>query len=743
MRADGPKLFLLDEATDWRTAQRDGVGVGEAIRLAADPEGPLGLASSDGSLGGLLLPRGMAFDADGVLYLLGLDVPWLKRFDPALGRFVLLPEIGGAGSDPRRFQGPTNIAIAAGNLYAADRGNRRVQVFALGSLALRHVWGPWIAPGGPSSADDGEAWDPADVIAAGAEIYVLDRRHGRVYRHAPGAGGLQVAVEDSKAAGSWTRIAVDRERRLYVQLEKTDTRPPALWIYDRKGRKIGDAGDPTDVRDRFDPPPLRLDHRRRFCLPGSLARECDRRRPQNPPDPDRPLELCPHTHGGEPDRRLFDRNGEPVRVDDYEPRGPRTYQKTGTWIGGPLDSQLARCQWHRVELDVAALPAGSAITVSTYAGDRPPGAGETLPREIEWAQAHRRAGEVQPPPGRRAARAVPDEFLVQSREGRYLWIKIELTGDGHATPAIRALRARYPRESYLQHLPSVYSADEDSRRFLERFLSIFQTTWDDLEREIGDGARDLDPAAVPAGPLLRYLAQWLAVPFEGDWSWEQKRTLLRAMPALLARRGTPDGVRGHLRAYLQNLTGLDADAQGEMPRIVEGFRERRHLQLAADPLARLGQGAPLWSAGIIGRLQLGVFARADEARLVSTGDPERDVLHHYAHRFRVFVPSAWVQTAAAERMVRRAVDSEKPAHTAYDLCLVEARMRVGVQATLGLDTIVGALPVAALACRHETTAPPSREPRHRLGYDLVLAGRPRPSVGLRTRGRVGIDTILT
>ena len=63
--------------------------------------------------------------------------------------------------------------------------------------------------------------------------------------------------------------------------------------------------------------------------------------------------------------------------------------------------------------------------------------------------------------------------------------------------------------------------------------------------------------------------------------------------------------------------------------------------------------------------------------MVSTGDPQRDAFHEYAHRFRVFVPAAWVRSAEDERMVRRAVDAEKPAHTAYELCLVEPRFRVG------------------------------------------------------------------
>jgi hypothetical protein len=36
----------------------------------------------------------------------------------------------------------------------------------------------------------------------------------------------------------------------------------------------------------------------------------------------------------------------------------------------------------------------------------------------------------------------------------------------------------------------------------------------------------------------------------------------------------------------------------------------------------------------------------------------------------------------------RVIEAEKPAHTTYHLCLLEAAMRVGAQARLGIDAIV-------------------------------------------------------
>jgi hypothetical protein len=181
------------------------------------------------------------------------------------------------------------------------------------------------------------------------------------------------------------------------------------------------------------------------------------------------------------------------------------------------------------------------------------------------------------------------------------------------------------------------------------------------------------------------------------------------------------------------------------PLIIEGFRERARLMFAARDGARLGSSAPLWGPGQVGRLQLGVFAREGEVRLVSVDDPERDLFQEYAHRFRVFIPAAWVRSASQERQVRRAIEAEKPAHSCYDLYLVEPRYRVGLQSTVGIDTIIGAYPQTRLARADDPDVPPTQVPRGILGYDTVLGGTDTAAGGLEVHRhtRIGVDTRLT
>jgi phage tail-like protein len=689
VRPSGPKFWLLDGRAGWRTGGAEHVDVSDeaGLRLAPNRDGPLGLATPGGSLGALRLPRRIAL-GNGDLYLLDVDAPAVKRFDPRTRGFVALPAIGGRGPGRRELEDPRSIAIAGRYLYVADPGNGRVQVFALDSLALRAVWGPG---------------DPVDVTASGGLAYMLDSAHGKVWRHDPARENPELVVQRRSAAGRWSGIAVDARGWIYVYEPDADR----LDVFDARGRAQGSAPDAGSVRERFEPPAVLLD-RGRFCVAPSLALECDRHAPDPPPSPEDPLAACRGGAGA-----IFDLSGKRVTPEELEPRGPQLYERAGSWTSAPLDSEIPGCQWHRIELELARLPAGASLEVRTYADEQERSADE-VPDGL-WETRHQLTGSMQ------AGNTQPggDEFLVQSRSGRYLWVRIELRGDGYSSPGVRALRAHYPRESSIAHLPEVYAGDDDGRWFLERFLSIVDSEWGALGELIEDMPGDYDPDSVPGGDRLDFLAGWLGLPLEEVWSAAQRRRLLRAAPELYPRRGTAGAVEGPLRVYLENMTGLDLEDSG-WPRLVEGFRERSRLLLGAGP------PAPLWSPELVGRLQVGVYSRAGEARLVSTGDPQRDLFHEHAHRFGVFVPAAWVESAEDERMLRRAVEAEKPAHTRYELCLVEPRLRVGVQCTVGVDTVVGAVPVARLACADDDL-PDSLPPRGRIGFDTVLAGVPEPT----------------
>jgi len=372
-----------------------------------------------------------------------------------------------------------------------------------------------------------------------------------------------------------------------------------------------------------------------------------------------------------------------------------------------------------------SLPPGSRVRVRTRTSNERESDAEVAANAARvgafgsWRDTTPLIGPSQPDDSELKPRRVG--MLVPSGLGQYIQLQIELSGDAIRTPVVESVRLRFPRESLLQYLPAIYSQPEDQREFLDRFLSIMQATWVDIEREVETFERYLDPDSVPPAAMA-YLASWLDLRLEGIWNAEQNRKLLQAMPKLRDRWGTTDGLSAWLRVYLANLAKVEVEAleAAGIPGIVESFVERRRLMLNHEDAARLSAAEGLWSASVERRFQVGVFEQEGEVELVSDPHPETDLFRHYAHSFRVFVPALWVRTAADEALIRRAIELQKPAHTAYELVLVEPRFRIGEQSTLDLDTVIGAPLPASLQCATLDTAP-GGPPSHRLGYDTTLA----------------------
>lgn len=421
------------------------------------------------------------------------------------------------------------------------------------------------------------------------------------------------------------------------------------------------------------------------------------------------------------------------------------YDAGGTWVSGPLDGALPGCQWHRIELQLDDLPAGTALELATLTSNDRSISG-SLPGD-GWSVQPRLVGAV-PLPDASPARS--EDFLIQSPPGRFLWLRIRLAGDGYGTPAIRQLVVHYPRNSYLRYLPAVYGANDAGRWFLERFLSVPQTEWDTLRERIATIARYFDPRAVPEGQALRYLASWLDAEFEPGWTAEDQRRLLCLLPRLRGLRGTARAVHEVTRVYLRSIAGEVADAY-RYPYLIEGYRERSWLTVASTESGHVQPQAVgrarearlptrrLWSAGVVRRLQLGGTARAGYSRLVSVGEPATDAFACYANRVRAVAPAGWVRTAAQQRLLERGLRVELPAHVAAEVTLVEPYFQAGVQATLGIDTVAGPAPVMRLSSSDIVTpdrAPaPARRPRGRLGYDTVLAGHLSSDRHGRARGK--------
>jgi hypothetical protein len=82
-------------------------------------------------------------------------------------------------------------------------------------------------------------------------------------------------------------------------------------------------------------------------------------------------------------------------------------------------------------------------------------------------------------------------------------------------------------------------------------------------------------------------------------------------------------------------------------------------------------------------------AKLDFSHLTADEDFGAPVFSRDAFRFRVTLRRRDADRAAE---VRAVLDREKPAHTVYELCQPDDRMRVGIQARLGVDAFVAGTP---------------------------------------------------
>jgi phage tail-like protein len=232
----------------------------------------------------------------------------------------------------------------------------------------------------------------------------------------------------------------------------------------------------------------------------------------------------------------------------------------------------------------------------------------------------------------------PADALFIRAQGRYLWIKIELVGSDEKTPVLKGMKVIYPRLSYLRYLPSVYQEDEKSRDFLERFLSLFETFFSDMEDRILNTTGYFDPGAV-SGDLLKWLAGWIGIEVDESWDEEKLRKLITKAPDIFTKRGTCQGIKDVIEVYT-----------GEKPFIVEQF-QLKYVENSA----------------VIKDLFENLYGT----------DP---------FKFYVLVKPYLIENDLEREAVLKILDEQKPAYTEVKLVLLQPRIFLDGYTYMGINT---------------------------------------------------------
>ncbi len=153
------------------------------------------------------------------------------------------------------------------------------------------------------------------------------------------------------------------------------------------------------------------------------------------------------------------------------------------------------------------------------------------------------------------------DIMLHDISGQYLWIFIETYSVSSAPAVIKDIQIFLPSQSWIDSLPMIYRAN-DSEHFLERYLGIFQTLYEELDSQIANIADRFDPLCTES-EFLGWLCEWLDISDGDQWPEEKLRQLLMTAVDLFRKRGTRESVEKMIGLYL-----------GEKPLIIEEFSIR-------------------------------------------------------------------------------------------------------------------------------------------------------------------------
>lgn len=236
----------------------------------------------------------------------------------------------------------------------------------------------------------------------------------------------------------------------------------------------------------------------------------------------------------------------------------------GRFLTRIFDSGEREMTWHRMVINAEGC-SDEDMRVTVFACDKPllrPDS-ETTVFDIfdDSSMSLREKLEAFAPMKQKQASGVSD-ILLHDVCGRYLWVLIEQYSPNDADARLKDIMIYLPADSWIDKLPQIYRSSDSGSHFLERYLGIFQTFYEELDSDIACIADHFDPECAES-EFLNMLAEWLSIKDPAIWTEEQLRRLLLRAVSLYRKRGTKEGLSELIELYT-----------GEKPFIIEGFAVR-------------------------------------------------------------------------------------------------------------------------------------------------------------------------
>jgi len=683
---------------------------------------------------GLSGPASISIDSAGNVYIPDPDHHQIMRWRACDGVIDRPNCLGGEGTLPGQFKSPHGVLVGPrGGLYVADTGNQRIQIFDLETLQLRSIWGAADALGNPVSGEElSEFRQPWDLCAdSDSFIYVTDRGNRRVQKFDADGHPIRafwdqlrherIVPRDPQYAAT---ILIDGHERLLI----ADS-PSRFLVYKLDGSFDEENSKRWSALSENLPGGV-IFISERDCAAGAEARQALAF------DAEGKFLGSVQDDSKASARLVLDQRSRllvQTRVVHGGLVPGQVYRSSADFLAGPFSSNKLPTRWQRVKAAVQGLSQNAHIQFFTFTSEHtfvPP----WPPPEL--------ANSAVPVPTDiwRAAPMDAVDFLVIHQPATFLWIGGVMQGDEKSSPALSQIRLDYDHEGWIRYLPAIYRRNDVPDTRLERSLAVFESLLAGVQSEIDDLPRLFDAWATPdqtPNSWLDWLSTWVAFELDENWESIKRRKALANAFNLLGKRGTVRGLKDFISLYVGENAVIDEPAAHASlwllsEDVVSGDLanpdERQDETTGAGSC--LGFNTMLLAGQPDGAI-LDSTAFIDESALIDASDYGAPLFEDLAHRFCVHVPAADVASPESMESLRRIIDQEKPAHTTYQICITKPLMRVGAQARLGVDAIVGGpLPELVL------------DAQLGLGVETAIAAPFGPGKTISANSRVGIGTRL-
>jgi phage tail-like protein len=658
-------------------------------------------------------PVASGMDKCGNIYVIDVTCKFFY-YDLLAGRRFEIPYIGGFGTDLGKFVDPKKIVFEKNTFWVLDKG--RLQGFSRENYQIKYVIDKFVvdmnAPENPAN--------PIDfVLDKSGNIYVLDEK-ARILKY--DNHGNEIKLDESGFKGLYEPLClyINKENRLFVLDKKCimdegkESKASIVKFSEDGKNRVCIENLEIHMEDDssrfFIPSIFSIDNNGNFLIAEAKTEfihsfDQDESYIGTFKVPDIKSEITGITI--DPEGNIYVTCKEGIAF--FSTQKSFTKER-GFYYSKTLDNGKEKSQWHGISLEGNIQPK-TIIEVYYYSDDDPKRKDEFDKILIDSNSIKNKKDDIEKlipkwigpeilsisEKREKKAETLNQEILdlkpeitrmdmlFRERTGRYLWLKIALsTVDETLNSSIDKIKVFYPRESYLRYLPAIFQEnpvgqeDPVSRDFLERFLSIFETVFYDLETRIYDvdsffdpdtaGSKiydiykylDINTADSTENDFLKWLASWLNVAIEDEWDEQIKIRFIQEAFMLYRQKGTLAGIEKLIEIYT-----------GKKPVIIEHSRSGKPMILNDKETFIIGINSLLLRTPVRG------FRIGEDSILGRTAIMEGDLFEicgnpflSLAHRFTVVVDLPAGDFALRANALKRILDREIPAHTKYYLRIV-------------------------------------------------------------------------